>query len=109
MAFVEAIEAALGVTAEKHLLPMQDGDVPGTHADVSRLAEWVGVSPGTPAREGVARFVACAAATTPTRTRRRSPRPNQAADTASYAKGRRRPPALRVCSLAPRLSRAPSR
>ena len=57
MAFVEAIEAALGVTAEKHLLPMQDGDVPGTHADVSRLADWVGVSPGTPVREGVARFV----------------------------------------------------
>ncbi len=57
MAFVEAIEAALGVTAEKNFLPLQDGDVPGTHADVSALAEWTGVSPSTPIREGVQRFV----------------------------------------------------
>ena len=57
MAFVEAIEAALGVTAEKNFLPLQDGDVPGTHADVSALAEWTGVSPSTPIRDGVQRFV----------------------------------------------------
>jgi UDP-glucuronate 4-epimerase len=57
MAFVEAIEAALGVTAEKHFLPLQDGDVPGTHADVSALTAWTGVSPSTPVREGVQRFV----------------------------------------------------
>ncbi len=57
MAFVEAIEAALGVTAEKNFLPMQDGDVPGTHADVSALTAWTGVSPSTPIREGVQRFV----------------------------------------------------
>jgi UDP-glucuronate 4-epimerase len=57
MAFVEAIEAALGVTAEKNFLPLQDGDVPGTHADVSALTAWTGVSPSTPVREGVQRFV----------------------------------------------------
>ena len=57
MAFVEAIEAALEITAEKNFLPLQDGDVPGTHADVSALSEWTGVSPSTPIRDGVRRFV----------------------------------------------------
>jgi UDP-glucuronate 4-epimerase len=58
MEFVEAIEAALGVTAQKNLLPLQDGDVPGTHADVSALTAWTGVSPATPVTVGVQRFVA---------------------------------------------------
>lgn len=57
MEFIEAIEAALGVTAQKNLLPMQDGDVPATFADVSALADWTGFSPATPVREGVGRFV----------------------------------------------------
>jgi len=57
MAFVEAIEAALGIIAEKNFLPLQDGDVPSTHADVSALSEWTGVSPSTPIRDGVRRFV----------------------------------------------------
>ena len=57
MVFIEAIEEALGVTARKNLLPLQDGDVPGTHADVSALAEWTGVSPSTQVPEGVQRFV----------------------------------------------------
>lgn len=56
--FIEAIEQALGVTAAKNLLPLQDGDVPATRADVSTLAEWTGFTPGTPVREGIARFVA---------------------------------------------------
>ncbi len=56
--FIEAIEQALGRTATKNFLPLQDGDVPATHADVSRLAEWTGFKPRTPVREGVARFVA---------------------------------------------------
>jgi UDP-glucuronate 4-epimerase len=57
MVFIEAIESALGVTATKRLLPLQDGDVPGTHADVSALTAWTGVSPSTPIRDGVQRFV----------------------------------------------------
>jgi UDP-glucuronate 4-epimerase len=57
MAFIEAIEGALGRTAQKNFLPMQDGDVPATHADVSELARWVGVRPSTPVADGVARFV----------------------------------------------------
>ena len=37
MDFIEALEQALGRKAEKNLLPMQDGDVPATYADVAEL------------------------------------------------------------------------
>jgi UDP-glucuronate 4-epimerase len=57
MSFIEAIEIALGKTASKNFLPMQDGDVPATFADVSELAEWTGFTPGTPVTVGVGRFV----------------------------------------------------
>ena len=56
--FIGAIETATGKTAEKILLPMQDGDVPATYADTSLLNDWVGFAPATPITEGVARFVA---------------------------------------------------
>ncbi len=57
MAYIEAIEAALGVTAEKRFLPTQAGDVPATAADTTALEAWTGFRPNTPVREGVARFV----------------------------------------------------
>jgi UDP-glucuronate 4-epimerase len=57
MEFIEAIETALGVTAQKNYLPLQPGDVPATRADVSELEAWTGFRPNTPVREGVARFV----------------------------------------------------
>lgn len=57
MDFIAAIEDAVGITAQKNLLPMQPGDVPATYADVSELTEWTGFMPGTPITEGVARFV----------------------------------------------------
>jgi UDP-glucuronate 4-epimerase len=57
MAFIGAIENALGTTATKQMRPLQPGDVPATYADVSELAEWTGVRPGTPIETGVARFV----------------------------------------------------
>jgi UDP-glucuronate 4-epimerase len=57
MAFIAAIEKALGVTARKNLRPMQPGDVPATYADVSELTEWTGFKPGTPIETGVAKFV----------------------------------------------------
>jgi UDP-glucuronate 4-epimerase len=57
MDFIEAIERALGRVATKNFLPLQDGDVPATCADVSELAAWTGFRPGTPVRDGVARFV----------------------------------------------------
>jgi UDP-glucuronate 4-epimerase len=56
--YIDALEAALGLTAEKHFLPLQPGDVPATAADTSALEAWIGFRPATPVREGVARFVA---------------------------------------------------
>ncbi len=58
MEFIECIEQALGRQADKRMLPMQDGDVPATYADVDALKAWVGFAPRTGIREGVARFVA---------------------------------------------------
>jgi UDP-glucuronate 4-epimerase len=55
--FIGCIEDALGMKAEKNLLPLQDGDVPATFADVSALTAWTGFAPGTDIREGVGRFV----------------------------------------------------
>ncbi|MGD9833979.1 MAG: NAD-dependent epimerase/dehydratase family protein, partial [Piscinibacter sp.] len=57
MAFIEAIEASLGKTAIKEYLPLQDGDVPATSADVSDLEAWTGFRPATAVRGGVGRFV----------------------------------------------------
>ncbi|NMG69591.1 NAD-dependent epimerase [Parazoarcus communis] len=57
MAFVEAIERALGKQAEKNFLPLQDGDVPATYADTAELNAWTGFAPATSVADGVARFV----------------------------------------------------
>jgi UDP-glucuronate 4-epimerase len=57
MDFIESIEQSLGKPAVKNFLPLQDGDVPATFADVSELADWTGFKPATPVREGVGRFV----------------------------------------------------
>ncbi|MCF7914748.1 MAG: NAD-dependent epimerase [Spirochaetaceae bacterium] len=57
MQFIEAIEKALGKTAEKEYLPMQPGDVPVTWADTTDLERDFGYKPSTPVEEGVARFV----------------------------------------------------
>jgi len=58
MDYIEAIESALGITAEKQFLPMQSGDVHATAADTSALEAWTGFKPNTPVRDGVERFVA---------------------------------------------------
>ncbi len=58
MAFIEAIEAALGVEAQKNFMPLQSGDVPATFASVDELAAWTGFRPAMPVPEGVRRFVA---------------------------------------------------
>jgi UDP-glucuronate 4-epimerase len=57
MSFIEAIESALGRQAVKQYLPMQDGDVPATSADVSELEAWTGFRPAMPVPDGVGRFV----------------------------------------------------
>ncbi|MGE8181066.1 NAD-dependent epimerase [Pseudomonas mandelii] len=54
--FVECLEAALGITAQRNYLPMQPGDVVKTWADVSALADWVGFSPQVEVEEGVRQF-----------------------------------------------------
>jgi UDP-glucuronate 4-epimerase len=56
--YIGCIEEALGRTAEKNLLPLQDGDVPATYADVDALRDWVGFTPATDVRTGIQRFVA---------------------------------------------------
>jgi UDP-glucuronate 4-epimerase len=55
--FIELLEQNLGRTVEKHLLPMQPGDVPDTWADVSALRRDVGYAPNTPIEQGVEKFV----------------------------------------------------
>jgi UDP-glucuronate 4-epimerase len=55
--YIGCIESALGRKAEMNLLPLQDGDVPATYADVDALDEWVGFKPATEIATGVGRFV----------------------------------------------------
>ncbi len=57
MDYIGAIESALGMTAEKNMLPIQPGDVPATYADVDDLVADVGFKPETSVQEGIARFV----------------------------------------------------
>ncbi|MFX8211238.1 capsular biosynthesis protein CpsI, partial [Acinetobacter baumannii] len=53
MSFIEAIEQSVGREAIKNFMPMQDGDVPATHADVEELAQWTGFRPAMPVPEGI--------------------------------------------------------
>ena len=58
MEYIEAIELAVGKTAEKNYLPIQPGDVHSTAANTDELNAWVGFKPDTDVKEGVAKFVA---------------------------------------------------
>ena len=55
--YIEVLEECLGRKAERRLLPMQQGDVPDTYADVEALRRDTGYSPSTPVEVGVRRFV----------------------------------------------------
>lgn len=57
MRCIELLEEYLGQKAEKNYLPLQPGDVPGTHSDVSDLARDVGYQPATPIEVGIRNFV----------------------------------------------------
>ena len=57
MAYISALERALGLKATKNMMPMQPGDVRATAADTSELEKWVAFHPGTPVEVGVERFV----------------------------------------------------
>jgi UDP-glucuronate 4-epimerase len=54
--YIEALETAIGIKAEKNYLPMQAGDVPATAADTSELEAWIGFRPSTEVTVGVRRF-----------------------------------------------------
>ena len=55
--YIELMEAALGKTTEKELLPLQPGDVEHTYADVTALQRDTGYAPQTSIEEGLRRFV----------------------------------------------------
>ncbi len=58
MRYIETLEQALGKTAQKNFLPLQNGDVPATYADTAALNAVTGFAPSTTVEEGVRRFVA---------------------------------------------------
>ena len=55
--FIEIIEKHLGMEAKKEYLPMQDGDVVQTFADISDLSKETGYQPTTDLDEGIKKFV----------------------------------------------------
>ena len=57
MDYIAAIEKALGKKAQVQYLPLQDGDVPNTYADVDDLMAQFNYKPSTPVEAGIARFV----------------------------------------------------
>lgn len=57
MRFIEALESALGLKAEKIFVDMQPGDVLRTYADISDLERDIGFRPSTSIEDGIAKFV----------------------------------------------------
>ena len=57
MEFIETIENALGIVAQKNMLPMQDGDVVSTYADTSDLMKDFEYKPDTKLEDGIEQFV----------------------------------------------------
>ncbi|MBN8576843.1 MAG: NAD-dependent epimerase [Cytophagales bacterium] len=55
--FIEVLENKLGKKAVKNFLPLQDGDVPATFANVDDLVNAVDFKPGTPIETGIGNFV----------------------------------------------------
>ena len=55
--FIEAIEKCTGKTAERQMLPMQDGDVNLTWASVQRLKDDYDYLPSTSIESGVEAFI----------------------------------------------------
>lgn len=56
MDYIKALEGALGITASKNMLPMQQGDVPATFANTNLLQSLTGFNPKTDVSEGIYRF-----------------------------------------------------
>ena len=57
MRYIEVLEQCLGRQAEKNMLPLQQGDVPATYADIDDLMRDVDFKPDTPIEQGISNFV----------------------------------------------------
>lgn len=57
MYYIETLEKCLGKKAEMNMLPLQDGDVPETYANIDALMNDVGFKPETRIEDGIANFV----------------------------------------------------
>lgn len=57
MDMIGMLEKELGVEAQKNFLPLQDGDVPETYADIDALFDAVEFKPATSLTDGIAAFV----------------------------------------------------
>lgn len=58
MSMITYLEKELGITAEKEMLGMQDGDVKRTWADISRAQNDLGYQPKITLEQGLAKYVA---------------------------------------------------
>jgi UDP-glucuronate 4-epimerase len=56
--YIATIETTLGKEAQKEMLPLQEGDVPETYADISASTEDFGFVPKTRISEGIPKFIA---------------------------------------------------
>lgn len=56
MDYIKAVEKGIGKEAKMDLLPLQPGDVPASHADVTDLVRDTGYKPETPIEDGVKAF-----------------------------------------------------
>ncbi|WHP29867.1 NAD-dependent epimerase [Trabulsiella odontotermitis] len=57
MDYITALEEALGIEADKNMMPIQPGDVLNTSADTKALYEVIGFKPQTSVKDGVKNFV----------------------------------------------------
>ncbi|MDC1325837.1 NAD-dependent epimerase, partial [Gammaproteobacteria bacterium] len=55
--FIQVIEVELGVTIKKELLPLQEGDVQSTYANVDDLMRDHDFKPDTKIQDGIKNFV----------------------------------------------------
>jgi len=55
--FIKCVEKLLGKSAKKILLPMQQGDVLKTFADINKAKTMLGYNPKTDIEEGIRRFI----------------------------------------------------
>lgn len=56
--FIEILEESLQIKAKKNFLPLQDGDVPKTAANITKAIKTFGYNPTTPIEIGIPRLVA---------------------------------------------------